>query len=77
MDKVHPPGTCRATAGSGPFHCQHNDFYLHSKNISFHNLKPDIVGFHSTGMMKLFNFGFSVGLLEKDKDNPAGFFFGR
>ena len=34
--------------------------YLHSKRIVFRDLKPDNVGFDSTGVLKLFDFGFAV-----------------
>ncbi|KAL3771559.1 hypothetical protein ACHAWU_003734 [Discostella pseudostelligera] len=33
--------------------------YLHSKNIVFRDLKPANVGFNSTGVLKLFDFGFA------------------
>jgi len=51
--------------------------YLHSKKIVFRDLKPDNVGFDSAGVLKLFDFGFAVGLPEKDESNPAGFLFDR
>jgi len=40
--------------------------YLHSKNIIFRDLKPANVGFDSVGVLKLFDFGFAVGI-----DEPA------
>jgi len=39
--------------------------YLHSKKIMFRDLKPDNVGFDSNGVLKLFDFGFAIGLPEK------------
>jgi len=51
--------------------------YLHSKSIVFRDLKPDNVGFDSMGVLKLFDFGFAIGLPEKDESNPAGFLFDR
>eukprot|EP00585_Thalassiosira_rotula_P001794 CAMPEP_0196134482 /NCGR_PEP_ID=MMETSP0910-20130528/3376_1 /TAXON_ID=49265 /ORGANISM="Thalassiosira rotula, Strain GSO102" /LENGTH=552 /DNA_ID=CAMNT_0041394421 /DNA_START=327 /DNA_END=1985 /DNA_ORIENTATION=+ len=51
--------------------------YLHSKKIVFRDLKPDNVGFDSAGVLKMFDFGFAVGLPEKDESNPAGFLFDR
>lgn len=49
--------------------------YLHSKNIVFRDLKPANVGFDSMGVLKLFDFGFAIGLPEKDEVNPAGFLY--
>ena len=51
--------------------------YLHSKRIVFRDLKPDNVGFDSSGTLKLFDFGFAEGLPEKSKDNPTGLLSGR
>jgi len=41
--------------------------YLHSKRICFRDLKPDNVGFDSMGVLKLFDFGFAVGMDEPPK----------
>ena len=38
--------------------------YLHTKRIIFRDLKPANVGFDSTGVLKLFDFGFAVGIDE-------------
>ncbi|EJK62075.1 hypothetical protein THAOC_17329 [Thalassiosira oceanica] len=51
--------------------------YLHSKRIVFRDLKPDNVGFDSSGTWKLFDFGFAEGLPEKSEDNPTGLLTGR
>ena len=39
--------------------------YLHSKKIIFRDLKPENVGFDSQGVVKLFDFGFAIGLPER------------
>lgn len=49
--------------------------YLHSKNIVFRDLKPDNVGFTDGGVMKVFDFGFAVGLPPKDAENPNGLLY--
>lgn len=36
--------------------------YLHSKNVVFRDLKPANIGFNSSGVLKLFDFGFAVGV---------------
>jgi serine/threonine protein kinase len=36
--------------------------YLHSKSIMFRDLKPANVGFDSTGVLKLFDFGFAINV---------------
>jgi len=51
--------------------------YLHSKKIVFRDLKPDNVGFDTMGVLKLFDFGFAVGLPEEDEENPASLLFDR
>mmetsp|Transcript_33183 Transcript_33183/g.69821 ORF Transcript_33183/g.69821 Transcript_33183/m.69821 type:complete len:549 (-) Transcript_33183:149-1795(-) len=51
--------------------------YLHSKKIVFRDLKPDNVGFDHKGVVKLFDFGFAIGLPEKNESNPSGFLFDR
>ena len=42
--------------------------YLHSLNIVFRDLKPANVGFDSMGVLKLFDFGFAVGIDEPHKN---------
>ncbi|EJK69118.1 hypothetical protein THAOC_09662 [Thalassiosira oceanica] len=46
--------------------------YLHSKRIVFRDLKPDNVGFDSSGTVKLFDFGFALGMPSKTEGNPSG-----
>ncbi|KAL7537171.1 hypothetical protein ACHAWF_005680 [Thalassiosira exigua] len=49
--------------------------YLHSKRIAFRDLKPANVGFDSRGVVKLFDFGFAIGLDERgpgDAPSSAG-----
>lgn len=45
--------------------------YLHSKNIVFRDLKPANIGFDSMGVVKLFDFGFAMGLSNIDKDEEG------
>ena len=42
--------------------------YLHSCNIVFRDLKPANVGFDSTGVLKLFDFGFAIGVEPSSAD---------
>ena len=42
--------------------------YLHGLNIVFRDLKPANVGFDSMGVLKLFDFGFAVGIDEPHKN---------
>merc|ERR1719203_1508259 len=51
--------------------------YLHSKNIVFRDLKPANVGFDCQGVMKLFDFGFAMGLPENEEGNPECLLFDR
>ncbi|KAL7536142.1 hypothetical protein ACHAWF_005373 [Thalassiosira exigua] len=46
--------------------------YLHSKRIVLRDLKPANVGFDSQGALKLFDFGFAIGLPEPSAENPLG-----
>ena len=43
--------------------------YLHSRKIVFRDLKPANVGFNERGVLKLFDFGFAVGLPEDEEGN--------
>jgi len=43
--------------------------YLHSKKIIFRDLKPANVGFDPTGVLKLFDFGFAIGVDEPPKSS--------
>ncbi len=46
--------------------------YLHSKNIVFRDLKPANVGFNSTGVLKLFDFGFAKKVVDPpNKSSPS------
>lgn len=49
--------------------------YLHSKKIVYRDLKPDNVGFAATGVLKLFDFGFAIGIPENDESNPDGLLY--
>jgi serine/threonine protein kinase len=51
--------------------------YLHSKKIVYRNLKVTNIGFDYKGVLKLFDFGFAIGLPEKDEMNPKGLLFDR
>ena len=45
--------------------------YLHSKNIVFRDLKPANVGFNSSGVVKLFDFGFAKKVVDRpNKSSP-------
>jgi len=43
--------------------------YLHSKMIIVRDLKPTNVGFDSSGMVKLFDFGFALNVASNDSNN--------
>lgn len=51
--------------------------YLHSKRIVFRDLKPDNAGFDFNGVLKLFDFGFALGLPDKMEENPYGLLYDR
>merc|ERR1712125_118334 len=51
--------------------------YLHAKRIMTRDIKPTNIGFDATGATKLFDFGFAIGLPQKDDTNPAGLLFDR
>ena len=45
--------------------------YLHSNNIIYRDLKPANVGFDSCGVLKLFDFGFAIGITPPPEDYDA------
>lgn len=49
--------------------------YLHSKKIVYRDLKPDNVGFSKSGILKLFDFGLSRELHEKDLNPKDGLYY--
>jgi len=61
MDKKAPPSLSQIKTA-----CAIADAmsYLHSKKIVFRDLKPANVGFDSMGVLKLFDFGFAIGIDE-------------
>lgn len=40
--------------------------YLHSRNVVFRDLKPANVGFDERGVLKLFDFGFAIGVQDSE-----------
>jgi serine/threonine protein kinase len=45
--------------------------FLHSKSILFRDLKPANVGFDSTGVLKLFDFGFAISVNSSPRDQST------
>jgi len=58
-DKKAPPSLEQITAACSIAEAL---TYLHSNFIAFRDLKPANVGFNSAGVVKLFDFGFAIGI---------------
>mmetsp|Transcript_23780 Transcript_23780/g.44181 ORF Transcript_23780/g.44181 Transcript_23780/m.44181 type:complete len:392 (-) Transcript_23780:194-1369(-) len=48
--------------------------YLHSNRIVYRDLKPDNLGFHEDGSLKLFDFGLAKRMDPMDKDASSGLY---